>query len=126
MIPASRAACSGSPFFTCPVRISRRATADIDTCAARHRLAVGDRLVAHVHHARGAVRPDMRQLWLSIGFPARPRPRSRSDARLPTLEARVLVPTLCPLRQIEREALERHRQVHALQLHARRHLERAR
>ena len=28
MMPASRAACSGSPFFTAPARISRRAAAD--------------------------------------------------------------------------------------------------
>ncbi len=31
MMPASRAACSGSPFLTVPARISRRAVADMLT-----------------------------------------------------------------------------------------------
>ena len=61
MMPASRAVCTASPFFSAPARTSRRAAARHPDAPARHRLARGDRLVADVHHPRLAVGADVRQ-----------------------------------------------------------------
>src|SRR5215203_1401784 len=96
MIPASRAVCSGSPLATLPVRISVSAAAliVISPCASASRLVTGF-----------APTSTMCALPLS----------SRCDNFLATL--------LFPLRQIEREALERHGQIDALQLDVFRHFQ---
>src|SRR6185503_6416376 len=92
MMPASRAACSGSPFLMAPRRINRRASADIEMLPR----ATASRLVT-------ALAPT------STIFT---RPRASTCDRL--------VFFAIALRQEERQALERHGEIDALQLHARR------
>src|SRR4030095_4359877 len=96
MIPARRAVCSGSPLATLPVRISERAAAliVISPCASASRLVTGF-----------APTSTMRALPLS----------SRCD-NLGAGRARRLATLLIPLRQIERQALERNGEIHTLQL----------
>src|SRR5262245_405453 len=91
-IPASRAVCSGSPLATAPRRISASACAliEISPRATASRLVTG----------------------LSPTSTIRAFPRaSTCDSR-----ARVLAIRLIALREVEGEAFERDRQVHALQL----------
>src|SRR6188472_2395515 len=94
MMPASRAVCSGSPLATLPVRINDSAAAliVISPCASASRLVVGF-----------APTSTMRAL------PRSSRCDSLARLRLATL--------LIPLRQVERQAFERHGEIDALQLH---------
>src|SRR5262245_26253185 len=111
MMPASRAASRGLPFFTAPWRIAVRAAADIVTRPD----AVASRSVA-VLAATSTIR--MRpcgSTCVSFGRAMRLILR-RGGAAL-----RVAV----AVGQEERQALQRHRQVDALELDARRHPERA-
>src|SRR5471032_2557313 len=96
-MPASRAVWSGSPFFTAPDRTSRRASADseIEPRAIASRLVTGFSPTSTI-----LMRP-----------------------RLSTCERRRLL-FIAP-GQEEGEALERHREIDALELHVGRHLERA-
>src|SRR5512145_2251979 len=89
MMPASRAVCSGSPLATAPVRMALSAAAFIvmSPRATASRFVTG----------------------LSPTSTIFTRPR-RS-----TCESRLAIALL--LREVEREALERHGQVHAFQLH---------
>src|SRR5262245_31489208 len=113
-MPASRAVCSGSPFLTRPARIRRSASRDIVMlpCATASRAVT-------------ALAPT------STIF-TRPR-ASICDRVAPTLPALPALPALATLRffaialsQQKRQALERHRQIDALELHVRRRLQRAR
>src|ERR1051325_7506135 len=90
-MPASRAACSGSPFLTAPRRTSRRATHDmrIDPRAIASRAVTG----------------------LSPTSTIRTRPRAS------TCDSRGLRLFDIALREEERQALERDGQIDALQLH---------
>ena len=113
MMPASRAACSGSPFFD-------RAGADRAARRARHR-------------DRGrARRPRASVTGLSPTSTIRMRPRASTCVKRGGLRhaagllRRRPRHSPSPCARIERQALERHRQVDALQLHVRRHLQRAR
>src|SRR5262245_54616081 len=98
MMPASRAVCSGSPLATLPDRINASAAAliVISPCARASRLVTGF-----------APTSTMRALPLSS--------RCDSLARLAIL--------LISLREIEREALERHGEIDALQLDVLRNLQ---
>ena len=104
MMPARRAVCSGSPFFTARVRMARPRRRVHAHFAFGDRLADGLGLGGDVHHAHAPPLVDVRQ-------PGR-------AARLAVLHRHLP-------REEEGQALERHREVHVLQLHARRHLERA-
>src|SRR5262245_64791784 len=98
MMPASRAVCSGSPFATLPVRMSVSAAALI-VISPR---ASASRLVTGL-----APTSTMRALPLS----------SRCDNLVLGAWRLVLGPLatlLIPLSQIEREALERNREIDAL------------
>src|SRR5690348_5553805 len=99
MMPARRALCSGSPFFTAPARTSRSAWALI--------------VISPVATASRTV----------TGFS--PTSTMRTSPRGPTCDRR-LFPTVISLRQVEGQALERNRQIHALQLDVVGHLDRAR
>ena len=111
MMPARRAACSGSPFLTAPAAHERAAPArDMRDRPARDRLARGHRLVADVDHLDAAARVDVRE---------------RGRLRRPTAGFHAFV-VIAARGQEERQALERDRQIHALQLHVGRHLQRAR
>src|SRR5688572_24812972 len=99
MMPASRAVCSGSPFFTRPERTARTAPADI------------------------VIRPWATASRAVIGLALTSTMRAAPPG--PTWDSR-LVAIALPLRQEKRQALERDRQVHALHLHVRRHLQRPR
>src|SRR6185503_1981846 len=107
MIPARRAVCSGSPLATLPLRISERAAAliVISPCANASRLVTGL-----------APTSTMRALPLS----------SRCDNRAAEPARLRLATLLISLSQIERQALERHGEIHTLQLDALRDLQRAR
>src|SRR5688572_4097870 len=98
MIPASRAACSGSPFLTLPERINRRALPDIaiDPRATASRSVTGLSPTSTMR-----MRP-LASTWVSLAF------------------------VIDSLSEIEREAFERHRQIDALHLDARWNFERAR
>src|SRR5262245_16375833 len=110
-MPASRAVCSGSPFLTRPARIRRSASRDIVMlpCATASRAVT-------------ALAPTSTILM---------RPRASTCDRvaltLPALPAlatlRFFAIALC---QEKRQALERHRQIDALELHIRRPLQRTR
>src|SRR4029079_11863223 len=102
-MPASRAVCSGSPFFTAPARICRRASADIaiDPRAIASRAVIG--------------------LSPTSTIFTRPRASTCDSTALPAL-----VVFDIGLRQEKRQVLERHGEIDAFQLHVRRHLERAR
>src|SRR5262245_13522629 len=108
MMPATRAACSGSPWRTPPARTSRRASRDIATdpraTASRAVVALPPTSTMRTRPCASACERRAR--------PAFPAPPSR-------------LLTDVSLRQEEREALERHRQIDALQLHIVGHLQRA-
>src|SRR5215510_11787466 len=89
-MPASRAVCNGSPFFTAPRRICRRASADIriEPRATASRAVTG----------------------LSPTSTIRMRPRAS------TCDNRGLRLLDIALREEERQALERDRQIDTLQL----------
>ena len=59
MMPASRAACSGSPFLTRAAADQRQRLARHADRAARDRLALGHRLVADVDHLHAPARVDV-------------------------------------------------------------------
>src|SRR5215510_8176884 len=99
MMPASRAVCSGSPFATAPRLMSDNAAALIVISP----LAIASRLV----------------IALSPTSTIRALPRES------TCES-FLATRLVPLRQIEREALERHGQIDTLELDVGGYLQRAR
>src|SRR3954470_18745363 len=102
MMPARRAVCSGSPFLTAPLRISFNAALLI-VISPR---ASASRVVTALS----------------------PTSTMRTSPRGPTCDraADCLPAGIFTLREIERQALERDRQVDALQLHILRHLQRAR
>src|SRR4051812_25569830 len=103
MMPARTAAWSGSPFLTFPDRISRTASALIVISP----VATASRLVTALS----------------------PTSTIRTSPRGPTcvsVEARPLPDIVITLRKVEREAFERHGQVHALEFHVGRHLQRSR
>src|SRR5690349_20772952 len=102
-IPASRAVCSGSPFFAAPARICLSASRDI---------AIDPRATAS--RAVTGLPPTSTILT---------RPRASTWDRRAALS---FLGIALLLREEEGEALERHREIDALQLHVRRHLQRAR
>src|SRR4051812_25549893 len=97
MIPAMRAACSGSPFFTAPARMSRRASRDIeiDPRAIAWRCVTG----------------------LSATSTIFTRPRRSTWERRAPRDPRALPGIGLALREKERQALEGDRQIDALELH---------
>ena len=103
MMPASRAVCSGSPFFTAP-------GPDLPDGLARH----GDPPARH-----GLARRHRLSLTSTIRTSPRASTCDSRDAVARAVRGSAIRFTLC---QKERQAFERHRQVHALQLHVRRHL----
>src|SRR5687767_13495893 len=111
MMPASRAAWRGSPFFTAPVRINRRAVADMLTVP---RATASRAVTAFSPTSTILIRP--RASTCDNRGPPSPRLR-RAGPRL--------VAIVDTLREVEREAFERDGQIHALQLHGLRHLQRA-
>src|ERR1700730_323565 len=104
MIPARRAACNGSPFFTAPARTSFKAARDIviDPRATASRSVTG--------------LPPTSTILM--------RPRASMWLRRKGLPALCFI-AVAP-RQIERQAFQRHGEVDALQLHIIGNLERAR
>src|SRR6478736_2268153 len=106
MMPARRATCNGSPFFTARERIARAAAAFIRTSPS----ATASRTVSGL-----APTSTMRARPCSSTCDSRAAPRRRLGG---------LFIAVSP-REEEGQALERHREIHVLQLHARRHLERA-
>src|SRR4029079_456332 len=130
MIPASFAACSGSPFFTAPDRISRSASGFIMispvATASRSVTALSPTSTIRTS-PRGptCVKPVGRALsgpapWSGL-VPARTRPPDEGRRR-----GRPLPATLVSLRKIEGQAFEGDRQIDALELHVCRHLQRTR
>src|SRR5581483_5877009 len=110
MMPAIRADCSGSPFFTAPLRMRLRALADIaiDPRATASRAVTGFSPTSTIF--------------------TRPRSSTCVSVRcpLPDLpDPPAFLLTALSLRQKEREALQRHREIDALQLDVVGHLERA-
>src|SRR5262249_36057194 len=113
-MPASRAVWSGSPFFTAPARIWRRAARDIviDPRAIASRVVTG--------------------LSLTSTIRTRPRASTCDSTRFTTLSDPLDLPDppglpalfACgiALRQEEREVLERHGQIDTFHLHVRWHL----
>src|SRR5687768_2323152 len=97
MIPASRAACSGSPFLTLPERINLRALPDmaIDPRATASRSVTGLSPTSTMR-----MRP-LASTWVNLAF------------------------VIDSLSEIERQAFERHGQIDALHLDARWNFERA-
>src|SRR5687768_7016666 len=96
MTPASRAVCRGSPFATVPVRMSRRAPG----------------LIVISPRARAS----------RVVTALSPTSTIRAFPRASTCDS---LATGVPLGQVERQALQRHGQVHALELHVVRHFQRA-
>src|SRR5438067_2819475 len=98
-MPASRAACSGSPFFTAPRRISRSASRDISieprAIALREVTGFSPTSTIFTRPRASTCESDRVDFLLGIGF---------------------------TLSEEERQAFERHGEVDALQLHVRRHL----
>src|SRR5437870_11677462 len=101
-MPASRAAWSGSPFFTAPRRMRRSASRDIVIIPR----ATASRFVTGLAPTSTIFTRPRTSTWDS-----RPGP--------PALRVFAIA-----LREKERQTFERHGQIHALQLHIRRHLER--
>src|SRR5262249_4817674 len=101
MMPARRAVSSGSPFFVVPPRTCSSPAADI---LIRPRAIASRAVAAFCDTSTIRIFPRA-STWESRG--------AGSVVRL-----RILV----TLDEKERQALERHRQIHALQLHAARHL----
>src|SRR4051794_35789156 len=110
MMPATTAVCSGSPFSTLPARINRSASRLISISPA----ATASRLVTA----------------LSPTSTIRTSPRGptcvRPLPRFPVPRLLVLAGIVVFLREVEREALQRYREVHALQLDVGRHFQRTR
>src|SRR6476646_4346172 len=104
MMPANRAVSSGSPFFVRPARTCRTAPADMWICAS-----------ATASRAVGALSPTSTM---------RMRPRG-STCESPCVFVRLRIVGTVALRQEERQALERHGQVHAFELDAARDFDRA-
>src|SRR5262245_7730118 len=98
MTPARRAVCSGSPFFTAPLRMRRSASALM------------------------VISPRARASRAVTALP--PTSSNRAFPRESTCDS--LVATAVSLRKVEREALERDGQIHALELDVFRHLQRTR
>ena len=115
MMPASRAVWSGSPFLIAPARISGAPPRDIRM-----------RPRATASRAVTALSPTSTIRRRAVSVDAmRGDARSRG-LRLPVRRRVFSLPSLPPsLREEERQALERDGQVDALQLHVRRHLQRA-
>src|SRR5262245_6137924 len=113
-MPASRAACSGSPFFTAPRRINRNASRDIVMVPR----AMASRAVTGLSPTSTILTRPRRSICERL-FPAPP--------GLPASPARpaLLAATGFSLRQEEREAFEGNRQVDAFQLHVVREMQRA-
>src|SRR5476651_33860 len=107
-MPASRAVCSGSPFLTAPVRMSRSASRDIVIIPR----ATASRLVT----------------GLSPTSTIFTRPRASTCESFPAFPAAPARPALLvfriALREEKREAFERHGEIDALQLDVRRQLQR--
>src|SRR5438093_8552532 len=152
MMPATRAACSGSPFFTAPARTRRSASRDIaidpratasrsvtglpptSTILIRPRGSMCERRAAIIllslagPHPRSPCPRTLRAAALACWAgrrrrpPGRPGPPGRrAPPGLPGLFGIALT-----LGQKEREALERHREIDALQFHVLGHLQRPR
>src|SRR6476646_899277 len=94
MMPATRAACSGSPFLTCPLRTAFLAAAVIVTSPR----AIASRVVTAL-------------------------PPTSTMRTRPCASACVSL-AIDVLRQEKRQALERYREIHALQFDRIRHLQR--
>src|SRR5688572_20507999 len=129
MIPASRAVCSGSPLATSPRRISRSAAA-LMTISPR---ASASRFVEGFPPTSTMRALPLGSMWDSGTFVPQVASRrsqgasgqvSRTYLLLATGDLSLLIAFLA-LRQVKRQALERYRQVHALQLDLGRHLQRA-
>src|SRR5512138_2015161 len=122
MMPAILAAWSGSPFLTEPAPIARRAAADIRTAAR----AIASRAVTGLSPTSTILTRPRASTWVKtwsvllcrLAFGLRPLSFALDTFLVLAL---VLVP-----RQVKRQALQRNRQVHALQLDAPRHAQRAR
>src|SRR5437868_2727717 len=131
-MPASRAACSGSPFFTVPARICRSASRDIemDPRATASRVVTALSPTSTIVTRPRASTCDSRRSSVLRAFAFPP-------FTLPSLNSCLLpssVPAFLPcsflhvrllLRQKEGQALERDGEINALELHVGRHLERA-
>src|SRR5688572_30429980 len=133
MMPASLAVCSGSPFLIAPARICRIASRDMvmRPPATASRAVVSLLLTSTIRTVPVASTCERLRDWRlgtrdsdavwrrsASGFDRGPSP----EPRAPTL----LLPIGISLREKERQALERHGEVHALYLHVCRHLQRAR
>src|SRR5262249_48599786 len=116
-MPASRAVCSGSPFLTAPARIWRRASADIviDPRAIASRVVTGLSPPSTLSTRPRASTCDSTALSDASDRPDPPGPPDPPD----------LFGFGIALREEERQVLERDSEVDALQLHVRRHLQRA-
>src|SRR6186713_1412541 len=103
MMPARRAVWSGSPLATVPVRMRRSAAADmvISPVARASRRVAGFSPTSTIRALPRASRCD------SLGRVA--------------LREGALATAGLALRQIERQAFERYREIHALELHVGRH-----
>src|SRR3954471_13310300 len=113
MIPASRAVSIALPFASAAVRICRSASGDMRTrpAATASRAVAGLSLTSTIR-----TRPSASTCVSAVGV-VRTFRLAMAFESLPRL-IRILA-----LREEEREALERHRQVHVLQLHPARHLD---
>src|SRR5262249_53403267 len=119
-MPASRAVWSGSPFFTAPARIWRRASRDmvIDPRAIASRVVTGLSLTSTICTRPRASTCDSACFPTLSDLPDRPDPPDLPGPRgLPDLFARGIA-----VRQEKREVLERYGQIDALHLHVGRHL----
>src|SRR5918996_5527694 len=117
MIPASLAACSGSPFFTAPVRIALSAAGFI-VMSPR---ATASRLVTGLSPTSTIFTRPRRSTWESATE------RRCEGATVPGGDGaarRRFLATALFLSEIERQAFQRHGQVHAFQLHLFGHLQR--
>src|SRR5262245_45578095 len=119
MIPARRAVCRGSPFFRFPARICRIVAGAIVT----RPVAIASRAVtafAPTSTIRTCPRSSTcESLGTSSPEPRVPSPELRAERGI------LLLGIGLPLGKEERQALERHCQIHALHLHVGRHLERS-
>src|SRR5438552_5596347 len=128
-MPARRAVCSGSPFFTAPVRIRRSASRDIaiDPRATASRAVAGFSPTSTiVTRPRASTCDSARALLRARSTFARWR-LTRASVDKPAWPARpALLVFAIALSQKEREAFERNGEIDALQLHVGRRLECAR
>src|SRR5688572_12692704 len=102
MMPASRAVCSGSPFLIAPALIWRIASRDM------------------------VIRPPARASRAVTSLPLTSTMRTVPVASTCDSVCRGLLGIGISLSKKERQALQRHGEVHALDLHVGRHLQRAR